>query len=159
MMMKRGANASWKVRASAGRRQGRKVCRFFRLVTKSREQIAAFDGVGGVLGHIEQFGEFRPVGAAGEEGVDQGRRDDAEPMQALPFPEGFVVSGLLFCEVGVAVFESGEENGVFVSENGVFLAQGLGLSLRGRKLLVLQYNASLRNWWALSFQSSASAWN
>ena len=53
------------------------------------------------------------------------------------------MSGLLFCEVGVALFESGEENGVFVSQsgvfvlqNGVFLAQGLGLSLYGGKLLV-----------------------
>ena len=46
------------------------------------------------------------------------------------------MSGLLFCEVGVALFESGEENGVFVSQNGVFLAQGLGLSLCGGKLLV-----------------------
>ena len=53
------------------------------------------------------------------------------------------MSGLLFCEVGVALFELGEENGVFVSQsgvfvlqNGVFLAQGLGLSLYGGKLLV-----------------------
>ena len=54
-------------------------------------------------------------------------RDDAETVQALLFLEGFVVSGLLFCEVGIALFESGEENGVFVSQSGVFLAQGLGL--------------------------------
>ena len=53
------------------------------------------------------------------------------------------MSGLLFCEVGVALFESGEENGVFLAQNGVFvlqngvfLAQGLGLSLCGGKLLV-----------------------
>ena len=53
------------------------------------------------------------------------------------------MSGLLFCEVGVALFESGEENGVFVAQSGVFvaqsgvfLAQGLGLSLYGGKLLV-----------------------
>jgi hypothetical protein len=46
------------------------------------------------------------------------------------------VSGLLFCEFGVALFESGEENGVFVLQNGVFLAQGPGLSLRGETLLV-----------------------
>ena len=103
---------------------------FFRLVTKSREQIAAFDGVGGVLGHLEQFGEFRPVGAAGEEGVDKRSRDYAETLQALLFLEGLVVSGLLFCEVGVALFESGEEN-------GVFLARGpWRLSLCGGKLLV-----------------------
>jgi hypothetical protein len=64
-------------------------------------------------------------------------------MQALLFLEGLVASGLLGCEVGVALFESGEENGVFVSqngvfvsENGVFLAKGLGLSLCGGKLLV-----------------------
>ena len=116
---------------------------FFRLVTKSREQIAAFDGVGGVLGDREQFCEFRPVGAAGEEGVDKRGREDAEPLQALLFLEGLVVSGLLFGEVGVALFESGEENGVFVAQsgvfvlqNGVFLAQGLGLSLCGGELLV-----------------------
>ena len=53
------------------------------------------------------------------------------------------MSGLLFCEVGVALFELGEENGVFVSQSGIFLAQsgvllaqGLGLSLYGGKLLV-----------------------
>ena len=53
------------------------------------------------------------------------------------------MSGLLFCEVGVALFESGEENGVFVAQsgvfvlqNGVFLAPGLGFSLYGGKLLV-----------------------
>ena len=95
------------------------------------------------LAIVEQFGEFRPVGAAGEEGVDKRGREDAEALQALLFLEGLVVSGLLFCEVGVALFESGEENGVFVaqngvfvSQNGVFLAQGLGLSLCGGKLLV-----------------------
>ena len=44
---------------------------FFRLVMKSREQIATFDGVGGVLGHLEQFGEFRSVSAAGKKGVDK----------------------------------------------------------------------------------------
>ena len=116
---------------------------FFRLVTKSGEQIAAFDGVGGVLGDLEQFGEFRPVGAAGEEGVDKRGREDAEALQALLFLEGLVVSGLLFGEIGVALFESGEENGVFLAQNGVFvlqngvfLAPGLGLSLYGGKLLV-----------------------
>ena len=90
------------------------------------------------LARSEQFGEFRSVGAAGEEGVDKRGRDDAETMQALLFLEGLVVSGLLFCEVGVALFELGEENGVFVSQNGVFLAlpQGLGLSLCGGTLLV-----------------------
>ena len=53
------------------------------------------------------------------------------------------MSGLLFCEVGVALFESGEENGVFLAQsgvfvlqNGVFLAPGLGFSLYGGKLLV-----------------------
>ena len=53
------------------------------------------------------------------------------------------MSGLLFCEVGVALFELGEENGVFVSQSGVFvllngvlLAQGLGPSLYGGELLV-----------------------
>ena len=51
---------------------------FVRLVAKSGEQIAAFDGVGGVLGDLEQFGEFRPVGAAGEEGVDKRGREDAK---------------------------------------------------------------------------------
>jgi hypothetical protein len=50
-------------------------------------------------------------------------------LQALLFPEGLVVSGLLFREIGVALFESGEEN-------GVFLAQRLGFSLYGGKLLV-----------------------
>ena len=125
IMMKGRAKTSWKVRASAERRRGYKVCCFFRIVTKSSEQIAAFDGVRGVLGQIEQFGKFRPVGAAGEEGVDKRGRD----YKALPFPEGFVMRGLLFCEVGVALFESGEEN-------GVFLAEGLSLGLRGRKLFV-----------------------
>ena len=107
---------------------------FFRLVAKSGEQIAAFDGVGGVLGDLEQFGEFWSVGAAGEEGVDKRGRDDAEALQALLFLEGLVVSGLLFGEVGVALFELGEENGVFLAQNGVFvlqngvfLAPGLGL--------------------------------
>ena len=53
------------------------------------------------------------------------------------------MSGLLFGEVGVALFELGEENGVFLAQsgvfvlqNGVFLAQGLGPSLYGGKLLV-----------------------
>ena len=85
-MMNSCANASRKVRASAERRRGGKVGYFFRLVTKRCEQIAALDGVGGGLGQVEQLGEFRPVGAAGEEGVDQRRSDDAEPVQALPLP-------------------------------------------------------------------------
>jgi hypothetical protein len=116
---------------------------FFRLGAKSGEQIAAFDGVGGVLGDLEQFGEFRPVSAASEEGVDKRGCDDAEALQALLFPEGLVVSGLLFREIGVALFKSGEENGVFLAQNGVFvlqngvlLAQRLGFSLYGGKLLV-----------------------
>jgi hypothetical protein len=50
-------------------------------------------------------------------------------LQALLFLEGLVVSGLLFGEIWVALFESGEENGVFVLQNGVFLAPGLGFSL------------------------------
>ena len=68
------------------------------------------------------------------------------------------MSGLLFCEVGVALFESGEENGVFVAQsgvfvlqNGVFLAPGLGLSLTGANFSSLQYSASLRNWSGLLF--------
>ena len=82
-MMKGCANAAWKVRAFAERRRGYKVCRFFPARRESGEQIAAFDGVGGVLGDLEQFGEFRPVGAAGDEGVDQRTREDAEALQAL----------------------------------------------------------------------------
>ena len=46
------------------------------------------------------------------------------------------MSGLLFGEIGIALFESREESGVFVSQsgdfvlqNGVFLAPGLGFSL------------------------------
>ena len=65
-------------------------------------------------------------------------RDEAEPVEALLFLEGFVVGGLLFCEVGVALFELGEEKGafvsqssVFVAQSGIFLAQGLGPSLCG----------------------------
>ena len=105
-----------------------------------------------VLGDREQLGEFRPVGAAGEEGVDQRRGDDAEAVQALLFFEGLVVSGLLFGEVGIALLESGEEQGVFVaqssvlsaewrfvsksrvlgSEGSIFLARALALALRGR---------------------------
>jgi hypothetical protein len=53
------------------------------------------------------------------------------------------VSGLLFGEVGVSLFESGEEKGVFVSQSsvfvaqsGIFLAQGLGPSLCGGEFLV-----------------------
>jgi hypothetical protein len=61
---------------------------FLRFVTKSGEQIAAFDGVGGVLGDLEQFGELRPVGAAGEKGVDKRSRENAEALQALFFLEG-----------------------------------------------------------------------
>ena len=57
-------------------------------------------------------------------------------MQALLFLEGLVVSGLLFCEVGVALFESSEENGVLISQSGVLLAQGLGPSLCGGELLL-----------------------
>jgi hypothetical protein len=109
---------------------------FVRLVAKSGEQIAAFDGVGGVLGDLEQFGEFRPVGAADEEGVDKRGREDAEALQALLFLEGLVVSGLFFSEIGAALFESGEENGVFLAQSRVLLAQGRGLSLYGGKLLV-----------------------
>ena len=124
---------------SVGEAKKSVVC--FRLVAKSREQIAAFDGVGGVLGQIEQFGEFRPIGAAGKEGVDKRGREDAEALQALLFLEGLVVCGPLVCEVGIALFELGDENGVFSAErfssqNDIFLAQGLGLSLRGGKLLV-----------------------
>jgi hypothetical protein len=95
---------------------------FFRLVAKSGEQVAAFDGVGGALGDREQFGEFRPVGAAGDEGVDKRGCEDAEALQALFFLEGLVVSGLLLCEVGIALFESGEENGDFVSLSRVFVS-------------------------------------
>ena len=71
-------------------------------------------------------------------------------MQALPFLERLVVSGLLFGEVGIALLESGEENGVFVSQSGdfvsksrvlglessVFLAPSLGPSPCGGVLLV-----------------------
>ena len=52
------------------------------------------------------------------------------------------MSGLLFCEVGVALFKSGEENGVFLAQSGVFVLQnGVFLarpcfSLYGGKLLV-----------------------
>ena len=66
------------------------------------------------------------------------------------------MSGLLFCEVGVALFESGEENGVFVSQSGVFVLQNgvssrraLALAFKGANFWSLQCSASLRNWWAL----------
>ena len=142
-MMNGCANASRKVRAFAERRRGGKVGCFFPARHESRGQIAALDGVGGVLGHVEQLGEFRPVGAAGEEGVDQRRGDDAEQVEALLFLEGLVVSGLLLGEVGVALFDrarrtafSFAQSGVFILESSIFLAQGLGLSLCGGVLLV-----------------------
>src|ERR1700733_11447864 len=70
-------------------------------------------------------------GAAGEEGVDQRRGDDAESMQALLFLERLVVSGLLGRQVGVALLESGEEDGVFFTEAGVFgLKSGVFLAPR-----------------------------
>ena len=94
------------------------------------------------LARVEQFGEFRPVGAAGEEGVDQRRRDDAETVQALPFLEGLVVSGLLFCEVGVALLESGEENGVFVAQSGDFVSKSRVLGLEGSTFLAVGLGSS-----------------
>ena len=68
---------------------------FFRLAAESGEEISALDRVGGLLGDAQQFGEFRSIGAAGEEGVDQRRGDDAEAVQALSFLERLVMSGLL----------------------------------------------------------------
>ena len=158
-MMKGGANAARKVRASAERRRGGKLVVLFRLVAKNRA-IATFDGVCGGLGQIEQLGEFRPVGAAGEEGVDQRRGDDAEPLQALLFLEGLVMSGLLGREVGVALLESREEHGVFFTQAGFFglfsawraafsSRRALALALTGAYFWSLQYSASLRNCWAL----------
>ena len=169
-MMKGCANASRKVRAFAERRRGYKVCCFFRLVTKRGEQIAAFDGVGGVLGRSEQFGEFRPVGAAGEEGVDKRGREDAEPLQALLFLEGLVVSGLLFGEVGVALLVVGRgerrfrlavcsQNGVFGSCRTAFSSRrALALSFAGQTSGLSSTAPHCGTGRPLSFHSSASAY-
>ena len=65
------------------------------------------------LAIVEQFGEFRPIGAAGEEGVDQRGRDQTESVAGSAFLEGLVMSGLLLGEIGVALFEAREEVGGF----------------------------------------------
>ena len=80
-----GAKTARDFRAKQLGQQHLKPRFFLRLVAVAPERFAALDRVGDVLGHVAQFGEFRPVASAGDMRLDQPSRDQAEEVEAPLF--------------------------------------------------------------------------
>ena len=64
-------------------------------VEEAVKSFAALDRVRGVLDHVEQFGEFRPVASAGDMRIGEPGRQQPETVQAALFFMGCLVDGAL----------------------------------------------------------------